>query len=113
MPSVWAFRRGQALLWPEVGDGENAMTGANPMIQAALDAGQDASGLCTVRELAGYLSELNQRECELYFERNGQRLNAEIAVTAVDGVATAPPPASAAPALGARSSDHSAAASAP
>lgn len=28
------------------------LIGANPMIQAAMDAGEDASGLCTMREFA-------------------------------------------------------------
>lgn len=31
------------------------ITGTNPMIQAALDAGEDATGLCTVREWAKVL----------------------------------------------------------
>lgn len=53
------------------------------MIQAALDAGEDTTGLCTVRELAQYILNSSQPyHCELFFELAGRRINVEVAVTA-------------------------------
>jgi hypothetical protein len=60
--------------------------GWNPIIQAALDAGQDTTGLCTVRELASYLLELPKPIAELAFELGGKQINVEVKVLAVDGI---------------------------
>ncbi len=41
---------------------------ANPMIAEALREGKDATGLCTVREIAGYMIEKNHEFSELSWE---------------------------------------------
>lgn len=67
------------------------MEATNPMIQEAMDLGEDTAGLCTVRQLAAEM--LNgpriggECVCELMFiDGAGRRINIECAVTAVDGV---------------------------
>lgn len=44
----------------------------NPMIAAALDKGEDATGLCTVRECTALLREMEMREIDLAFEMGGK-----------------------------------------
>lgn len=61
---------------------------ANPMIRAALDAGEDATGLCTVRELVLIMLESasNQADTtELYFPLpDGRRVNVEVRITRLE-----------------------------
>jgi hypothetical protein len=68
----------------------------NPMIKTALEKGEDATGLCTVRDLASYLIERKEAqkknaedgelvsktiETELAWIENGRRINIEIKAT--------------------------------
>lgn len=55
--------------------------GKNPMIQAALDANRDTTGLCTVRELAAIIVKSGGDRTELTFVDDGMRRNVEIIVT--------------------------------
>ena len=60
---------------------------ANPTLQAAIDKGEDTTGLCTVRDLAhtmmkGNHGYLPSDACELYFPLpDGRHVNVEVRIT--------------------------------
>ena len=70
--------------------GSKGTRGANPMIQAALDAREDPGGLCTIREWAAYTIESKgvggYYWDEMSFIADGKRVNVELVVTMIDGV---------------------------
>lgn len=62
--------------------------GANPMIQAALDAGEDATGLCTVRAWAKALLEQDVPYTGtgiMTFVLDGKKVLVDTTVRVVDG----------------------------
>lgn len=56
---------------------------ANPMIQAAIDSGQDTTGLCTVRGAVASMLEANVELMEMFFQHQGKGINVEIKITRV------------------------------
>lgn len=53
---------------------------ANPMIRAALDAGEDATGLGTVRDMVQCMFEGRSDTCELFYIHQGRRFNVELKI---------------------------------
>jgi hypothetical protein len=63
----------------------------NLMIKEAMDSGEDATGLCTVRQLAAEMLSQptidGKHICELSFiDEIGRRINIECVITKVDGI---------------------------
>lgn len=59
----------------------------NPMIADALSLDEDATGLCTVRELAEMTMNIASNQIsELSFEHKGKRYNIELKVTRCEKV---------------------------
>lgn len=61
------------------GDSSNQQA-ANPMIKAALDAGDDATGLCTIRECVAMAKDKGHTEFELTFEQHGEKVNVMVRI---------------------------------
>jgi hypothetical protein len=88
--AVWQWKLAGAIAFfisvAGILEGYRKQAGRNPIIMAALDAEQDTTGLCTVRELVSYLLELPKPIAELAFELGGKRINVQVEVLAVDGM---------------------------
>lgn len=53
---------------------------ANPMIAAAIARGEDATGLCTVRELIEAMEHRKHDQTELWFDHNGKHYRVYIQI---------------------------------
>ena len=63
------------------------MIGANPMIQAALDAGKETTGLCTVREAVDAMDVEGDDVMEMsWHDDDGELINVEIKITRHPGM---------------------------
>jgi hypothetical protein len=50
-------------------------------LENALARGEDATGLCTLRDMVKTMKEYAIEQCEVYFEDDGKRWNAEVKIT--------------------------------
>ena len=59
----------------------------DPTIEEALAAGEDTTGLGTVRDAARFMLQGNHTHSELVFNVDGRKVNVEMKITHIDGVA--------------------------